>query len=39
MDDVTLPKVPKKLLTGLTTKEAIKMMDVFKGKKQKQKEE
>lgn len=32
MDKVTLPKVPKTLLTGLTTQEVIAMMDCFNNK-------
>ncbi|ALX47848.1 tyrosine-type recombinase/integrase [Lentibacillus amyloliquefaciens] len=32
MDKVTLPKLPKVLLTGLTTKEVIKMMESFNNK-------
>lgn len=33
MDKVTLPKLPKVLLTGLTTKEVVSMMDSFNNKK------
>lgn len=32
MDKVTLPKLPKMLLTGLTTKEVIAMMESFNNK-------
>lgn len=32
MDKVTLPKVPKVLLTGLTTKEVVAMMNCFSNK-------
>src|SRR5699024_5023096 len=32
MEKVTLPKVPKVLLTGLTTKEVVAMMDSFNNK-------
>src|SRR5699024_10097956 len=33
MDKVTIPKLPKVLLTGLTTKEVVSMMDSFNNKK------